>query len=101
MVPIIKPFELLNLSMKGGFEPCCVNDDSHFGRAILYGTSAGFLLAKSQIGQSMISILLSRTLYDGKNGIVLWKSITLQESHAKGHCVWRLCGPRLRIPCPH
>jgi hypothetical protein len=39
-VPMIKPSELLNLSMKGGFEPCCVNDDSHFGRAIVYGDYA-------------------------------------------------------------
>lgn len=34
-VPTIKPSELLYSSMNGGFALCCVNDDSHFGRAIV------------------------------------------------------------------
>lgn len=33
-VPIMKPSELLNLSIAGGFSLCCVKDASHFGRAI-------------------------------------------------------------------
>lgn len=33
-VPIIKPSELLNFSIAGGFSLCCVKDASHFGRAI-------------------------------------------------------------------
>jgi hypothetical protein len=36
IVPMINLSELLNLSINGGFEPCCVNDDNHFGRAIVY-----------------------------------------------------------------
>lgn len=33
-VPIINASELLHRSKYGGLEPCCVNDDSHAGRAI-------------------------------------------------------------------
>jgi hypothetical protein len=33
-VPMMKPSELLSFSRNGGFAPCCVNDDSQFGRAI-------------------------------------------------------------------
>lgn len=34
-VPMMKPSELLNFSIAGGFSPCCVKDVSHFGRAML------------------------------------------------------------------
>lgn len=34
-VPTIKPSELLNFNMAGGFAPCCVRIASHFGRAIM------------------------------------------------------------------
>lgn len=35
-VPMMNAFELLYLSKNGGFDPCCVNDDNHFGRAMEY-----------------------------------------------------------------
>jgi hypothetical protein len=64
-VPMIKPSELLNLSMKGGFEPCCVNDDSHFGRAIVYGD--GWSQAdKHLLIQIMMLNPLSQVPSDGK-----------------------------------
>jgi len=34
IVPMMNPFELRSFSMNGGFEPCCVNDSSQFGRAM-------------------------------------------------------------------
>jgi hypothetical protein len=34
IVPMMNAFELLYLSMNGGFEPCCVKDNSQSGRAI-------------------------------------------------------------------
>jgi hypothetical protein len=40
IVPIMKLSELLAFNKKGGLEPCCVNIDSHVGRAM----SSGFLL---------------------------------------------------------
>jgi hypothetical protein len=30
----MKPSELLNFSIAGGFSPCCVNDANHFARAM-------------------------------------------------------------------
>jgi len=33
---MMNAFELLYLSKNGGFDPCCVNDDNHFGRAMEY-----------------------------------------------------------------
>jgi hypothetical protein len=35
IVPMMNLSELLNLSIKGGLVPCCVNDDNHFGRAMV------------------------------------------------------------------
>lgn len=39
-VPMMKPSELLNFNIIGGFSPCCVNDANHFGRAMI--PEAGF-----------------------------------------------------------
>jgi hypothetical protein len=35
IVPMMNLSELRNLSIKGGLVPCCVNDDNHFGRAMV------------------------------------------------------------------
>lgn len=57
IVPMINAFELRCLSMNGGFEPCCVKDNSQSGRAM-----------KSRLPVHSTSELSLRDLLEQSNG---------------------------------
>ena len=81
IVPIMNPSELLNFSINGGFDPCCVNDDSHFGRAIMYVRMQIWGILYKTMRMKRDDTFARRLRYEEMHAAR--RSITWKESHAK------------------